>query len=68
MVKNVPATQETHKFYPFVGRSPTEENGSPLQCPAEELMLLNCSVGEDSFVSPLDYKEIKPVKPKENQP
>ena len=31
-------------------------------------MLLNCGVGEDSFESPLDCKEIKPVNPKENQP
>ena len=30
-------------------------------------MLLNCGVGEDSFESPLDCKEIKPVNPKENQ-
>ena len=30
-------------------------------------MLLNCGVGEDSWESPLDYKEIKPVHPKENQ-
>ena len=29
----------------------------------EELMLLNCGVGE----SPLDCKEIKPVNPKGNQ-
>ena len=29
-----------------------------------ELMLLNSGVGEDS----LDYKEIKPVNPKGNQP
>ena len=34
----------------------------------EELMLLNCGVGEDSFESPLDSQEIKPVNPKENQP
>ena len=33
----------------------------------EELMLLNCGVGEDSWES-LDCKEIKPVHPKENQP
>ena len=33
---------------------------------AEELMLLNCGVGED-FESPLDCKEIKPVNPKGNQ-
>ena len=30
-------------------------------------MLLNCGVGEDSFESPLDCKEIKPVNPKGNQ-
>ena len=29
----------------------------------EELMLLNCGVGEDS----LDYKEIQPVHPKGDQ-
>ena len=33
---------------------------------AEELMLLNCGVGEDSE-SPLDCKEIKPVHPKGDQ-
>ena len=33
---------------------------------AEELMLLNCGVEEDSE-SPLDYKEIQPVHPKGNQ-
>ena len=33
---------------------------------AEELMLLNCGVGED-FESPLDCKEIQPVHPKEDQ-
>ena len=33
---------------------------------AEELMLLNCSVGEDSE-SPLDCKEIQPVHPKGHQ-
>ena len=33
---------------------------------AEELMLLNCGVGEDSWES-LDCKEIKPVNPKGNQ-
>ena len=33
---------------------------------AEELMVLNCGVGEDSWESP-DYKEIKQVNPKENQ-
>ena len=31
----------------------------------EELMLLNCGVGEDS--SPLDCKEIQPVHPKGDQ-
>ena len=31
-------------------------------------MLFNCGVGEDSFESPLDSQEIKPVNPKENQP
>ena len=30
-------------------------------------MLLNCGVGEDSFESPLDSKEIQPVHPKGNQ-
>ena len=30
-------------------------------------MLLNCGVGEDSWESPLDYKEIQPVHPKGNQ-
>ena len=34
---------------------------------AEELMLLNCGVGEDSLESPLDRKEIQPVHPKGNQ-
>ena len=33
---------------------------------AEELMLLNCGVGEDFWES-LDCKEIQPVHPKENQ-
>ena len=33
---------------------------------AEELMLLNCGVGEDSW-SPLDCKEIKPINPKGDQ-
>ena len=33
---------------------------------AEELMLLNCGVGEDSE-SPLDCKEIQLVHPKEDQ-
>ena len=32
----------------------------------EELMLLNCGVGEDSWES-VDYKEIQPVHPKRNQ-
>ena len=34
---------------------------------AEELMLLNCGVGEDSFESPLDCKEIQPVHSKGDQ-
>ena len=34
---------------------------------AEELMLLNCGAGEDSFESPLDCKELQPVNPKGNQ-
>ena len=34
----------------------------------EELMLLHCGVGEDSFERPLDSQEIKPVNPKGNQP
>ena len=47
-----------------------------VSCIAEELMLLNCGVGEDSFFffflektleSPLDYKEIQPVHSKGNQ-
>ena len=33
----------------------------------KELMLSNCGVGKD-FESPLDYKEIKQVNPKRNQP
>ena len=33
----------------------------------EELMLLNCGAGEDSWESPLDSKEIKPVNPEGNQ-
>ena len=33
----------------------------------KELMLLNCGVGEDSFESPLNCKEIQPVNPKGNQ-
>ena len=31
-------------------------------------MLLNCGASEDSWESPLDCKEIKPVNPKGNQP
>ena len=34
---------------------------------AKELMLLNYGVGEDSWESPLDCKEIQPVHPKEDQ-
>jgi len=30
-------------------------------------MLLNCGVGEDSFESPLNCKEIQPFNPKGNQ-
>ena len=30
-------------------------------------MFLNCSLGEDSWKSPLDCKEIQPVNPKGNQ-
>ena len=33
----------------------------------EELMFLNCGVGEDSW-SPLDYKEIQPVHSEGDQP
>jgi len=33
----------------------------------EELMLLNCGVGKDSWKSPLNSKAIKPVNPKGNQ-
>ena len=33
----------------------------------EELMLLNCGVGKDSWESPLNSKAIKPVNPKGNQ-
>ena len=32
----------------------------------EELMVLNCGVGED-LENTLDYKEIQPVNPKGNQ-
>ena len=35
---------------------------------AEELMLLNCGVGEDSWESPLDCKEIQPVHSERDQP
>ena len=34
---------------------------------AEELMLLNCGVGEGTLKSPLDCKEIQPVHPKGDQ-
>ena len=34
---------------------------------AKELMLLNCGVGEDSWESPLDCKEVQPVHPKGDQ-
>ena len=34
---------------------------------AKELMLLNCGVGEDSFESPLDCKEIQSVHSKGDQ-
>ena len=34
----------------------------------KELMLSNCGTGEDSFESPLDSREIKPVNLKGNQP
>ena len=34
MVKNLPAMQETPGSIPGSGRSPGEENGSPLQIPA----------------------------------
>ena len=34
---------------------------------AEELMLLNCGVGEETLESPLDCKEITPINPKGNQ-
>ena len=30
-------------------------------------MILNCGVGEDSWETPLDFKEIQPVNPKGNQ-
>ena len=34
---------------------------------AEELMFLNCGVGEETLESRLDCKEIQPVHPKGNQ-
>ena len=34
----------------------------------EEMMLLNCDVGEETLENPLNFKEIKQVNPKENQP
>ena len=40
--------------------------GLYIKLSTEELMLLNCGVGEDSE-SPFDCKEIKPVNPKGNQ-
>ena len=33
----------------------------------EELMLLNCGVGEKTLESPVDCEEIQPVHPKGNQ-
>ena len=33
----------------------------------EDLMLLNCGVGEDNLETPLDCKEIQPVHSKGNQ-
>jgi len=33
----------------------------------EELIFLKCGVGEDLRMSPLYFKEIKPVNPKRNQ-
>ena len=35
---------------------------------AKELKLLNCSVGGETHESPLDFKEIQPVHPKEISP
>ena len=35
---------------------------------SEELMLLNCGVGEDSSCSPLDCKEIQPIHSEGDQP
>ena len=43
------------------------ENWTIQKADAEELILLNCGVGEDSIESPLDCKEIQPVHPKGNQ-
>ena len=40
--------------------------GPLIKLSAEELMLLNCGVGEDSC--PLDCKEIQPVNPNEISP
>ena len=42
------------------------ENWTIKKTEAEELMLLNCGVGEDSWES-LGHNEIKPVHPKGNQ-
>ena len=33
---------------------------------APKIMLLNCGAGKETLESPLDYKEIKPVNPKDN--
>ena len=41
--------------------------GSLRRLSAEELMLSNCGA-KKTPESPLDYKEIKPVNPKGNQP
>ena len=35
---------------------------------AEDLMLLNCGFGEDSYESHLDSKEIQPVHSERDQP
>ena len=42
------------------------ESWSIKKLSTEELMFLNCGVGEDSW-EPLDFKEIQPVHPKGNQ-
>ena len=42
------------------------ENWTIKKLSAEELMLLNCGIGED-LESPLDCKEIQPVNPKADQ-